>query len=92
MHVSPQVSPFHAYVSTHLPKLLLGSLPLSILGGIVDHRIRSLLFAPVVFIVLISYLGHKEWRFVIYTVPLFNVAAARGAGWIQRTKFQRNST
>ncbi|KAF9533988.1 Alg9-like mannosyltransferase family-domain-containing protein [Crepidotus variabilis] len=29
-------------------------------------------------IVLLSFLGHKEWRFVMYVVPAFNVGAAVG--------------
>jgi alpha-1,6-mannosyltransferase len=31
---------------------------------------------------LISCVGHKEWRFVVYVVPVVNVAAARGARWM----------
>lgn len=77
-----QTSPVHAYFLAHLPKLLLGSLPLAVLGAVLDNRIRALIHPPVLFIVLISCLGHKEWRFIVYVVPLFNVAAARGAWWM----------
>ncbi|KAG2053372.1 hypothetical protein BDR06DRAFT_982841 [Suillus hirtellus] len=75
-------SPVHAYFLSHLPKLLLGSLPLAVLGAISDKRVRALMLPPVLFIALISCLGHKEWRFIIYVVPLFNIAAARGAWWM----------
>jgi alpha-1,6-mannosyltransferase len=69
-------------VKSYLPKLLLGSLPLSLLGVVIDSRIRSLLFPAISFIALISCLGHKEWRFIIYVVPIFNIAAARGASYL----------
>lgn len=75
-------SPVHAYFLAHLPKLLLGSLPLAVFGAVLDNRIRALMHPPVLFIGLISCLGHKEWRFIVYVVPLFNVAAARGAWWM----------
>ncbi|KZT23137.1 glycosyltransferase family 22 protein [Neolentinus lepideus HHB14362 ss-1] len=76
------VSPPHTYFTSFLPRLLLSALPLSLIGALIDGRIRELLFAPLVFVGLISALGHKEWRFVIYVVPAFNVAAARGARWL----------
>ncbi|KAI6042478.1 glycosyltransferase family 22 protein [Pisolithus marmoratus] len=72
----------HSYFSVHLPKLLLGALPLAILGSILDHRIRSLLLAPFLFVLGLSALKHKEWRFVVYVIPLVNIAAARGARWL----------
>lgn len=76
------VSPFHAYFSVHLPKLLLSSAPLAAIGFLVEPRVRSLLISPLVFVGLMSFLGHKEWRFVVYVIPLFNIAAARGAYWL----------
>ncbi|KAG9314937.1 glycosyltransferase family 22 protein [Chiua virens] len=79
-------SPAHTYFTAYLPKLLLGCVPMAILGAALDHRIRSMLLAPVVFVSLLSALGHKEWRFVIYIVPLFNIAAARGARWMTSRK------
>ncbi|KAG0708123.1 glycosyltransferase family 22 protein [Suillus ampliporus] len=75
-------SPPYAYFVSHLPKLLLGSLPLAVLGTALDSRVRTLIYPPVLFIGLISSLGHKEWRFIVYVVPLFNIAAARGARWM----------
>ena len=69
-------------MKNYLPKLLLGSLPLSLIGAVIDSRVRSLLFPAVSFIALISCLGHKEWRFIIYVVPIFNIAAAHGASYL----------
>ncbi|KAG9048903.1 dolichyl-P-Man:Man(7)GlcNAc(2)-PP-dolichol alpha-1,6-mannosyltransferase [Tulasnella sp. UAMH 9824] len=59
-------SPFHTYFTAFLPKLLLSSMPLALLGLIVD--------------------SHKEWRFIVYIVPILNVIAARGASWIYKQR------
>lgn len=75
-------SPPLTYVTSYLPKLLLGSLPLAAVGFIIDPRIRALLLPSLSFIALISCLGHKEWRFIIYVVPTLNIAAARAARWM----------
>ncbi|KAF9260107.1 hypothetical protein L218DRAFT_962889 [Marasmius fiardii PR-910] len=75
-------SPPYTYFTAYLPKLLLTALPLSGLAFIFDHRIRSILLPYISFIVLISALGHKEWRFIVYVVPIFNVAASRTARWM----------
>ncbi|KAL5504359.1 PIM1 [Sanghuangporus vaninii] len=79
-------APFHAYFSAHLPKLLLSSLPLSVLGAIVEPRVRGLMVDALVFVLGMSFLAHKEWRFVVYVVPLANVAAARGVHWLTRQR------
>ncbi|KAJ7592689.1 glycosyltransferase family 22 protein [Mycena floridula] len=76
------VEPFHVYFTSHLPKLLLVALPLSAIGFLSDGRIRRLLIPCMAFVGFLSYLGHKEWRFIVYVVPLFNIAAARGALWM----------
>ncbi|KIM42281.1 glycosyltransferase family 22 protein [Hebeloma cylindrosporum] len=82
-------SPPLTYVTSYLPKLLLGAFPLSALGFVADKRIRSLLIPFMAFIALISNLGHKEWRFIVYVVPPFNIAAARGARWM--VSYRKNS-
>ncbi|KIO25047.1 glycosyltransferase family 22 protein [Tulasnella calospora MUT 4182] len=75
-------SPFHTYFTAFLPKMLLSSMPLALLGFIVDNQTRELSVAPIAFVTLISFIGHKEWRFIVYIVPLLNVIAARGASWM----------
>ncbi|KAF5327333.1 hypothetical protein D9619_003978 [Psilocybe cf. subviscida] len=75
-------SPPWTYVAVFLPKLLLGALPLAFIGLASDHRVRAMLLPAGVFIALISCLGHKEWRFIVYLVPLFNIAAARGSRYL----------
>ncbi|KAG6840426.1 hypothetical protein C0991_006776 [Blastosporella zonata] len=78
-------SPRFAYWTSHLPKLLMSSLPLAVVGFLQDQRIRTLLFPFLMFIGLISCLGHKEWRFIIYVVPIFNIAAANGLRYLTTT-------
>ncbi|CAE6427180.1 unnamed protein product [Rhizoctonia solani] len=92
------ISPWHTYLTHHLPKLILSSAPLAFYAcapiGLEQallktnsranspHSpsvVRELLTPYVIFVLLISGLGHKEWRFVVYVVPMINVAAAVGA-------------
>lgn len=84
-----QVSPPYAYVTSHVPKLLSFSLPLLILGMATLVRsprsraslpARNLLSAiPAVHVSLLSCLGHKEWRFIVYCVPCLNAISAIAA-------------
>lgn len=76
------VSPFHTYLCSYLPKILLSTGPLALLGILVDSRARELLVAPIAFVLFISFLGHNEWRFIVYIIPLFNVVGARALYWL----------
>ncbi|KAL9713996.1 Dol-P-Man:Man(7)GlcNAc(2)-PP-Dol alpha-1,6-mannosyltransferase [Leucoagaricus gongylophorus] len=72
------VSPWQTYFTVHLPRLLMTGFPVAYIGLLSDPRISFFLLPHIAFIFLISNLGHKEWRFIIYSVPAFNVVAARG--------------
>ena len=73
--------PPHTYLTTHLPKLLLSSLPLALLALVTDARIRSLLWPTMVFVGMMSMSG-----LIIYIVPLWNVAGARAAKFRRATQ------
>lgn len=77
-HHKVQVSPWQDYFTVHLPRLLMTGFPVMCIGLLSNPKIFLFLSPHLVFILLISNLGHKEWRFIIYSIPAFNVVAARG--------------
>ncbi|KAJ3196014.1 hypothetical protein HDU67_004161, partial [Dinochytrium kinnereticum] len=70
------VSPFHAFLTSLIPRIAPVSYPLSFYASYVDKRVRRILLPPLLFVLAMSVVPHKEWRFVIYVVPLLNIAAA----------------
>lgn len=73
------VSPFWTYFSTFLPRLLMVTNIFIAYGFYHNPHIRSLVRQAIGFVFLMSFLGHKEWRFIVYVVPMLNIAAAQGA-------------
>ncbi|CAI0548370.1 unnamed protein product [Linum tenue] len=61
--------------------LLIGPLGLQLLllGVVLDRRVRYFVLPVVLFILLYSKLPHKELRFIISSVPMFNLSAAVAA-------------
>lgn len=52
------------------------------------HSLRILFFASVIFVALMSFQPHKEWRFIVYIVPVVTLVAANGLAtlWRKRSK------
>uniref|UniRef100_A0A7N1A589 Mannosyltransferase n=1 Tax=Kalanchoe fedtschenkoi TaxID=63787 RepID=A0A7N1A589_KALFE len=71
--------PFHWYFTSALPRSLLAAYPLSMLGVLLDRRIRLYVLPVFSFVLLYSKLPHKELRFIISSVPIFNLSAAIAA-------------
>jgi alpha-1,6-mannosyltransferase len=68
--------PMTAYFLSFLPRLLLISYPLAVVSYIVNARARRLLTPCVLYVLAFSFLPHKEWRFIVYTIPIFTITAA----------------
>jgi alpha-1,6-mannosyltransferase len=82
------VSPWHYYFVNALPRLLLNPatfmlcIPLAILNASTRQRSLDLIVPLLSFVGIYSFLPHKEWRFIIYTIPGLTGVAAAGASWI----------
>ncbi|KAI8102446.1 hypothetical protein M9435_006047 [Picochlorum sp. BPE23] len=72
------VSPWHWYFTSALPRMLHISYPLSFLGALLDSRSRSMMVIACGFVLLYSFLAHKEVRFLFPSLPLWNFSAAMG--------------
>ena len=79
-------SPFFWYFYSALPRMLLIAFPFSLVSCYYDKRCIKLLSPALLFIFLFSFLPHKELRFIIYTIPLFNATAGRALDYIQNIK------
>lgn len=82
------VSAWHWYVSSALPRAMLGSFLLFFVGLLVQPRVRRFIVPAVVFVALYSFLPHKELRFIFYALPLLNLAAAAAieSAWKNRSR------
>lgn len=42
------------------------------------HSLKILLVSSIIYIFILSFQGHKEWRFIIYCIPLITLNSANG--------------
>lgn len=73
------VLPHHYYFTYFLPRLLMGALPFVCVGALASMwASRHLLMPYVAAIAVFSANPHKEWRFIVHAIPIFNMCAAIG--------------
>lgn len=79
---------FHWYFTSALPRSLFVAYPLCLVGMLLDRRILPYIVPVFSFVLLYSKLPHKELRFIIGSIPIFNVSAAITASrvYINRKK------
>ena len=71
------VSPYHWYFTNAIPRFMMFTL-FFIPFALKNPKVNRLLRAVLLFVILYSYLPHKELRFIFYAFPIFNIAAAVG--------------
>jgi len=80
--------PWHFYVTSALPRLLFNPIiyqvciPFALLIPILRPQALEILIPNMLFVVLYSFQPHKEWRFIVYTIPPLLAVASAGASWI----------
>jgi alpha-1,6-mannosyltransferase len=71
-------SPWHWYFLSALPRALHGAFLLAPLGAVLDPGARAPMVVALTYVVLYSFLSHKEVRFLFPALPLWNLSAAAG--------------
>lgn len=70
-----QVSPWYTYFGASLPRMMLLAYPFFLAGVAVNPTARRLVAPLAFYVAVMSLLKHKEWRFICYVVPTFNIVS-----------------
>jgi alpha-1,6-mannosyltransferase len=82
--VSWGVHPFHYYFTHLMLKVAPLTFPIAKMA-MVYSKARMFTLVGLLHMTVMSFIPHKEWRFVIYCIPLFGVSASIGVSKIIRS-------
>lgn len=80
--------PFHAYFTKYLLLIFLPPTVLALQGvGLLNDptsnkSLITLGFSSLLYVTILSLQPHKEWRFIVYVIPVFTLIGANGASTI----------
>ncbi|RKP12794.1 GPI mannosyltransferase, partial [Piptocephalis cylindrospora] len=77
-------SPWHAYWTSLIPRIAHVALLPAMAGLYLSGACRRWLGPAVIFVGAYSMIEHKEWRFILYILPLINACAAVGVDGLWR--------
>ncbi|KAI8590186.1 Alg9-like mannosyltransferase family-domain-containing protein [Geranomyces variabilis] len=81
------VEPFYAYIFRYIPKIAPTALPLVLYAFVIMPKTRRYIVPVTAFVGLYSLLPHKEWRFIVYAIPMFNaISGVAIADLVQKSK------
>ncbi|KAG1656845.1 Dol-P-Man:Man(7)GlcNAc(2)-PP-Dol alpha-1,6-mannosyltransferase [Nymphon striatum] len=79
-------SPWPWYFYSAIPRALSASVVLIPIGFWIDSRMRRFILPAIGFLILYSFLPHKELRFIIYTIPMLNLVAAAACNYLWQNR------
>ena len=77
------------YATSALPRALGFALPLSVVGALLEGECRPWFVSALASVVLLSFIPHKELRFVFPALPLLNLCAAVACERLWRNRILR---
>jgi alpha-1,6-mannosyltransferase len=75
-------SPWYSYLAIHIPKTCTIAIPFALYAFYEKPRIRRLLTPIISYVIIYSFLPHKETRFIFYVIPFINIAGGVGLFYI----------